>query len=379
MVAVGYTSGDPRKVDVAGDTMTGDLVLPGNPDQPLEAATKAYVDASGGGGGASLARVQVVTGNEERPDVTYVDWFDSRDNPTDPPTNIQDLDIWYTGAIGPPDVNPPTVPENLTATVVTTSSITVQWSPSTDDVGVVGYQQRLDSGPPVSGIGTTATFTDLDPETEYDVDVRAFDAAGNFSDWSTPLPVTTLAVTGSAISVFADANPLSGGSVQGDGTPNILLAMGFYVTEGQWEIVGVRLWVPGGASVPTTAAVYGWHVEDGAAVDITDTETADASGTMTAIDDGQWNEHTFATPFDLTVGDRAYLAYDFGNGQYVVGGVGDPAVPSGEDPDLVLAEGDAEGVEDYRRCYFRIGTGSQTTPGDTTVGYGLDVLAFRVA
>lgn len=51
MGAVGYTSGDPRKVDVAGDTMTGDLTLPGDPDQPLEAATKQYVDASGGGGG----------------------------------------------------------------------------------------------------------------------------------------------------------------------------------------------------------------------------------------------------------------------------------------------------------------------------------------
>lgn len=53
MTAVGYTSGDPRKVDVAGDTMTGDLVLPADPDQPLEAATKQYVDNSGGGGGGT--------------------------------------------------------------------------------------------------------------------------------------------------------------------------------------------------------------------------------------------------------------------------------------------------------------------------------------
>jgi hypothetical protein len=52
--AVGYTSGDPRKVDVAGDTMTGDLVLPADPDQPLEAATKQYVDAQGGGGGGGI-------------------------------------------------------------------------------------------------------------------------------------------------------------------------------------------------------------------------------------------------------------------------------------------------------------------------------------
>jgi hypothetical protein len=54
MVATGYTGGDPRKVDRAGDTMTGDLVLPADPDQPLEAATKAYVDAVAGGGGAGV-------------------------------------------------------------------------------------------------------------------------------------------------------------------------------------------------------------------------------------------------------------------------------------------------------------------------------------
>ena len=51
MTAVGYTGGDPNKVDIAGDTMTGPLVLPGDPSSDLQAATKAYVDANGGGGG----------------------------------------------------------------------------------------------------------------------------------------------------------------------------------------------------------------------------------------------------------------------------------------------------------------------------------------
>lgn len=49
MTAVGQLSAFVRK---SGDTMTGDLTLPGDPDQPLEAATKQYVDNSGGGGGA---------------------------------------------------------------------------------------------------------------------------------------------------------------------------------------------------------------------------------------------------------------------------------------------------------------------------------------
>lgn len=47
MTAVGNvsTSGDPRKVDVAGDTMTGELVLPdSSPDTALAAASRGYVD-----------------------------------------------------------------------------------------------------------------------------------------------------------------------------------------------------------------------------------------------------------------------------------------------------------------------------------------------
>ncbi len=45
MAATGYTTGDPQKVDVAGDTMTGELVLPdSSPDTALAAASRGYVD-----------------------------------------------------------------------------------------------------------------------------------------------------------------------------------------------------------------------------------------------------------------------------------------------------------------------------------------------
>lgn len=45
-------SGDlSGKVNKAGDAMTGPLVLPGDPTQPMEAATKQYVDQHGGGAG----------------------------------------------------------------------------------------------------------------------------------------------------------------------------------------------------------------------------------------------------------------------------------------------------------------------------------------
>jgi len=61
MSAVGYTGGDPSKVDVAGDTMTGPLVLPGDPSSPLQAATKDYVDNHSGGGGGGGTPATTVT------------------------------------------------------------------------------------------------------------------------------------------------------------------------------------------------------------------------------------------------------------------------------------------------------------------------------
>lgn len=52
MTAIGVVGGDPSKVSKAGDTMTGPLVLPGDPASALQAADKSYVDTHGGGGGS---------------------------------------------------------------------------------------------------------------------------------------------------------------------------------------------------------------------------------------------------------------------------------------------------------------------------------------
>ena len=53
VIATAAVTGD--YVKISGDTMTGPLVLPGDPNTDLEAATKQYVDASSGGGGGLLS------------------------------------------------------------------------------------------------------------------------------------------------------------------------------------------------------------------------------------------------------------------------------------------------------------------------------------
>ncbi len=92
----------------------------------------------------------------------------------------------------PPDAEAPSVPAGLSSSAVTTTGATVSWNASTDNRGVVGYEIARD-GVLIPGTITGLSFTDtgLQPSTLYAYTVRALDAAGNPSAYSTPLDVTT--------------------------------------------------------------------------------------------------------------------------------------------------------------------------------------------
>jgi chitodextrinase len=80
-----------------------------------------------------------------------------------------------------PDTVAPTAPTNLVANANTTSSITLAWTASLDNVGVAGY--GVYNGATNVGTATVATFTvtGLSCGTGYTLAVDAFDAAGNRS------------------------------------------------------------------------------------------------------------------------------------------------------------------------------------------------------
>jgi chitodextrinase len=76
---------------------------------------------------------------------------------------------------------------------VTATSVSLSWNASSDNVGVTGYTVYR-NGTPLGTTGSTATtYTDaaVAPSTSYSYTVDAFDAAGNHSAQSSPLPVTT--------------------------------------------------------------------------------------------------------------------------------------------------------------------------------------------
>lgn len=92
------------------------------------------------------------------------------------------------------DLTPPTAPTNLAATTAavsaTTSSVTLSWSPATDNIGIAGYDLFRDN----SKIVTVTTTGYLDAAVSSGVThtyfLIAFDAAGNRSPASNTVSVT---------------------------------------------------------------------------------------------------------------------------------------------------------------------------------------------
>jgi fibronectin type III domain protein len=84
-----------------------------------------------------------------------------------------------------PDLTPPTTPTGLAASSATPTGITLAWSPSTDNVGVVAYDVSVDG----TQVGTTAdthfSIGGLACGRSYRLGVAARDAAGNVSPQAT--------------------------------------------------------------------------------------------------------------------------------------------------------------------------------------------------
>ncbi|EKE16333.1 MAG: hypothetical protein ACD_11C00020G0038 [uncultured bacterium] len=104
---------------------------------------------------------------------------------------VNKLNNLYDEILGVGDVEDPTAPAGLESTLVTSNQISLSWTESTDNTSVAGYKIFR------NGIQVDTTFdasysdTNLTPETAYAYAVSAYDAAGNDSDQSAGLAVTT--------------------------------------------------------------------------------------------------------------------------------------------------------------------------------------------
>ncbi|MPT32765.1 MAG: T9SS type A sorting domain-containing protein [Chryseobacterium sp.] len=89
------------------------------------------------------------------------------------------------------DTEAPTVPTNLSVTGTTSSSISLSWTASTDNVGVSGYDIYANNTYKTTVTTTSGTVSGLDSSTTYILYVVAKDAAGNKSNNSDTVESTT--------------------------------------------------------------------------------------------------------------------------------------------------------------------------------------------
>jgi endonuclease I len=89
------------------------------------------------------------------------------------------------------DTQVPTAPTSLTSTSRTSTSISLSWNASSDNVAVTGYDVYANSVLKTTVSGVSATITGLTASTSYSIYVKAKDAAGNTSASSNTIAVTT--------------------------------------------------------------------------------------------------------------------------------------------------------------------------------------------
>src|SRR5256714_5913275 len=96
------------------------------------------------------------------------------------------------------DTTPPSTPASLLAIPFSSSQIHLSWTASTDNVALGGYEVERCQGAGCSNFAQTADLSDsvyddtsLAASTSFTYRVRAFDAAGNLSDFSSSATATT--------------------------------------------------------------------------------------------------------------------------------------------------------------------------------------------
>ena len=89
------------------------------------------------------------------------------------------------------DVTPPSAPANLSAIAGGPTQVSLNWTASTDNVGVTGYRVMRNGSQIATSSSTAYSDTTVAAGTAYSYTVRAYDAAGNVSADSNTASVTT--------------------------------------------------------------------------------------------------------------------------------------------------------------------------------------------
>jgi chitodextrinase len=149
-----------------------------------------------------------------------------------------------------PDTQAPSQPGGFTANGASSSSVSLSWTASTDDLGVAGY--RVSRNGTIVTTVTSLSFTDsgLVPGTSYGYSVVAFDAAGNVSPAATASATTTAPPPGDT---EAPTAPASLAAVLGKGKQ---VRLSWTASSDNVGVAGYRVYRNGSPVGTTTATGY---------------------------------------------------------------------------------------------------------------------------
>lgn len=111
-----------------------------------------------------------------------------------------------------PDNQIPTAPTNLTFTGSSSSTVSLSWTASSDNIGVTSYDIYMNSTFKTTVSGTTAIVNGLTPVTTYSFYVKAKDAAGNSSVPSNSVNGTTTIISSSCANESFETIPATASS-----------------------------------------------------------------------------------------------------------------------------------------------------------------------
>ena len=151
------------------------------------------------------------------------------------------------------DTGRPTMPKLLRLAQATSTTLTLSWRPSYDNVGVVGYDVYVTVRPTIQTTRTSYRITGLACRTTYRVGVAAYDAAGNRSRvaWVSASTTACAAISATAASTApaAAAHPSASPPPPPPRTPNRLPSR-----SSRWGRRRKQPWSCAGSPARTTSA-----------------------------------------------------------------------------------------------------------------------------
>ena len=210
--------------------------------------------------------------------------------------NSMDSNVYTLRLSESDDNEPPTVPNGLTASNISSNEINLGWNASADNTGVTGYEIYRDGS--LIGSSPTNSYqdTNLSPSTTYTYTVSAYDAAGNISNPSNAITVTTLSASEEQITSFQLTSQISGdlpftvglGFRKGDisGVPVLDIPDSQVIVKKRWRDNSVKHAIASGhvvlaAGTPTTIHVLrGSNQEPGTPLTAADIQAAAPSATV---------------------------------------------------------------------------------------------------